>query len=235
MTVSPASFFARFGPLSPGGEKLLRSFSGGVFQFDANREIKVPDGKGVAQLMLLSGWVGRQALLADGRRQIFNLILPGDIIGLLVRDANNAAGSAIAALTPATMVDMTGLAEQIKADPASFPELKLAMERTITLQLQFLDNQILRLGRLDALERTAHLLLELHARLSSVDLIRERGYTLPATQETLADILGLSHVHLNRMLQTLKREGFIQQVGPRIELVDIERLAFRCGFGSPVI
>jgi CRP-like cAMP-binding protein len=123
--------------------------------------------------------------------------------------------------------------ESIKAEPSSFRELRLAIEKCLARQHQLLDNQILRLGRLTAFERTAHLLLEVHARLKSVDLCHERAFVLPATQETLADILGLSPVHVNRTLQHLKRDGFVRQEGPRIQLCNIERLAFLCDYADP--
>ena len=69
---------------------------------------------------------------------------------------------------------------------------------------------ITRLGRLTALERVGHLLLELLARLQLVNLAGEGDYHLPLTQETLSDALGLSKVHVNRTLRRLREQGFIE-------------------------
>jgi CRP-like cAMP-binding protein len=71
-------------------------------------------------------------------------------------------------------------------------------------------DSLVRLGRQTAYERVAHLLLELHRRLSVVGLAYDQRFSMPLTQEVLSDALGLSVVHVNRILQQLRREHLIE-------------------------
>jgi CRP-like cAMP-binding protein len=70
-------------------------------------------------------------------------------------------------------------------------------------------DHIVRLGRLTAYERVAHLVLDIRDRLALVGLAAPDSFPPPLTQETLADVLGLSSVHVNRMLQQLRRDGLV--------------------------
>ena len=87
-----------------------------------------------------------------------------------------------------------------------------------------LSEHVVRLGRRNAIERTAHLLLELLNRLRAVGMVSGRSYAFPLTQQLLADTLGLSVVHVNRTLRKLRMLELIEIDGGRIFLKDIERL-----------
>jgi CRP-like cAMP-binding protein len=91
----------------------------------------------------------------------------------------------------------------------------------------------MRLGRQTALERTAHLFLELRQRLAAVGLADGARFPLPLTQEVLADTLGLSIVHMNRTLQQLRREGLVEVKSGWARLLDPAALAARCAFAAP--
>lgn len=85
------------------------------------------------------------------------------------------------------------------------------------------------LGRRSALERMGHLLCELHLRLAMVGLADGSGYDLPVTQADLADLLGLSTVHVNRLLQELRQTGPISLRGRRLTIHDLAGLReFSC-------
>ena len=86
-------------------------------------------------------------------------------------------------------------------------------------------NQLLRLGAMRATERMAHLLLEIYHRLASVNLARDYRFDLLLTQEQLSDVLGLSTVHINRTLQSLRREGLIECRGAHVRLLRPDDLA----------
>jgi CRP-like cAMP-binding protein len=156
--------------------------------------------------LIHSGWACRQRTLADGRRQILAFLLPGDSIGLTWRRTPEA--SSIVALTALETIDVRRMASAI--DAGESPGLAGAV-RIIEAREQFrLIDQIVRLGRQRAYERTAHLLLELHQRLAIVGLGENQRFALPLSQEILADALGLSMVHVNRILQQLRRERLIE-------------------------
>ena len=91
-------------------------------------------------------------------------------------------------------------------------------------------DHIVRLGRMSAYERTAHLLLELFQRQRRAGLAQADSMPLPINQEMLADALGLSIVHTNRVLQQLRRDGFIVSRPGRVIFQDPEALRLVCGY-----
>lgn len=86
------------------------------------------------------------------------------------------------------------------------------------------------IGRRNALERTAHFLLELGARLKLVGLGTNEGYDCPLSQYLLADALGLSVVHVNRVLRELREEGLLTFQKGRVTFDDFERLVATVDF-----
>jgi CRP-like cAMP-binding protein len=85
-------------------------------------------------------------------------------------------------------------------------------------------DHIVRLGRQSAYERTAHLFLELRERLAVVGMIQGDTFVLPLTQDQMAEILGLSVVHVNRTLQQMRRDGLIEIKHAHINLLDLKAL-----------
>jgi CRP-like cAMP-binding protein len=171
---------------------------------------------------VLSGWAARLRWLADGRRQILGFVLPGEAIGLCLRPHPLALATTVA-ITPLETLDATPVLRAITAAeaPAGLVEgVRLAASMDEALLLE----QLVRLGRQTAYERICHMLLEIHDRLSDVGLSKNGGFALPLTQETLADATGLSIVHVNRVLQQLRRELMIHLHGGYATLLDIERL-----------
>jgi CRP-like cAMP-binding protein len=179
---------------------------------------------------ILSGWVCRQRLLPDGRRQIFSLLIPGDPLGFHVEPSPFSRVSAIA-LTKVVLASAESLMGGFNPsapdpgsahDPWAFAD---HLHRSVCLEEGLLLDHVVRLGRQTAYERTAHLLLELHWRWSLIDQLAEGRFIMPLTQEVLADFLGLSIVHVNRTLQQLRRERLIEMAGSHVFLLDPAQLA----------
>jgi len=156
---------------------------------------------------VVSGWASRQRVLPDGRRQIFSFILPGEPIGLGRRPSAPALGS-IVALTALETVDAEPLLEAAVSGRA--PGLAQFIVRAQHTDDALLLDHLVRLGRQTAYERVAHFLLELQHRLQLSGLGDSQRFPLPLTQEIMADVLGLSIVHVNRTLQQLRREKLIE-------------------------
>ena len=212
--------------LSSSETLLLRGLSAQREQHAAGTEL-CAEGAALRPRVILSGWAARMRTLPDGRRQIFSFLLPGDGLGVCSQAQPLALSSAVA-LTRVELADAAPLREAVAADPQS--GLALACARAAGLeQAQALDH-VMRLGRQTALERTAHLFLELHARLAAAGLADQRRFPLPLTQEVLADALGLSIVHINRTLQQLRRGGLIEMRSGWVELLDPAALAERADF-----
>jgi CRP-like cAMP-binding protein len=89
---------------------------------------------------------------------------------------------------------------------------------------------LVNMGRREAAAQMAHLFCELLLRLQTVGLATENDFDLPVTQDELADTLGLSAVHVNRVLQQLRQDGLISLEGKRLTIHDVERLKAFAGF-----
>lgn len=171
-------------------------------------------------MLILDGWAARVRHLADGRRQILGFLLPGDLIGLCDQHRPVAA-STVVAITPVEVC--------AAPDAEVSPRLARAFAISRALEDAHLLAQITRLGRMNAHERLADLLLELLERLQLAGKASGGSYTLPVTQEGLADALGLTSVHVNRTLQTMRRDDEIVLKGGSLTVVNPPLLTARIG------
>ncbi len=187
-------------------------------------------GPPVSPRTLVQGFACRYRMLADGRRQIYDFLIAGDLIGFHA-EGQPLGLTSIAALTQVETVLATPL-----RDAARLPEhpgLSLALRRSAELEQQRLLDHVVRLGRQTAHERMAHLLLELNDRLAVVGLGDGRRFQMPLTQETLSDALGLSVVHVNRILQQLRRERLIELRAGECRLLEPDLLAQIADYAPP--
>jgi CRP-like cAMP-binding protein len=225
---------ARYAELSPAEVELLETLPLASQDVGAGTELIVEGRLLDTPRLLVSGWACRFRMLPDGRRQIFDFILPGDMYGLCLRPQAIALTTAIT-LTQAQIADATALWVAIKDESGEYPGLADACHSTASLEEAYLLNQLVRVGRQTAYERTAHLILEIHDRLNAVGLADGATIPMPLTQETIADALGLSVVHLNRTLQLLRRDQLIESRSGFVKLLQPEQLADVADFHPPVV
>lgn len=189
--------------------------------FAAGQEL-VRDGEPYERSYVLKeGWAIRFKALSDGRRQILNFVLPGDIVGLF-SPLFERADHSVAALTDmvAHPLDAGTTVEMF----ANCPRLAAAIAWSAGRDEAILSEQVVRVGRRSAYERTGHLIVELLHRLRLVGEADQRSFELPLTQEILADTLGLSIVHVNRTLRRLRENGLLCIKGDQVVIGDLERL-----------
>jgi CRP-like cAMP-binding protein len=186
-----------------------------------------------APLFILAGWAARLRELADGRRQIIGILLPGDAIGLCAR-AHPRSLTSIISLAQLRVVEAPEIAVAWR-DQARVPGLSAALDLAAAEEEFFMLCQIMRLGRQTAYERMAHCFMELDYRLAARGLPTEGGFAMPLTQERLADAVGLSVVHVNRTLQQMRREGRIELARGRLSILDRQALAAAGEFTPPVL
>jgi CRP-like cAMP-binding protein len=177
--------------------------------------------------LLVSGWVGSSRTLADGRRQILHIYLPGDVLGMSFARREDSI-----ALTDIVTADASPLAVALSADDMAFAGLRIVCGLADDMWHGQLLDQIVRLGRLTAHERTAHPLVELAGRHKRAGLSDGRRMSWPLTQEVLADVVGLSVVHVNRILQQLRSEGVIVLRAGQMVLPDTGLLALAAAWES---
>ena len=200
-----------FGPMSEQDRHAVLSLGHLAREHEAGDEL-CKSGELPAPRALIDGWACREAVLSDGRRQIISFLLPGDLIGVFP-GPRQASYASIVALTPGTTVDAK-LLRQAALCGVGQPRddhtgLTSALHAHRAMEEILLHTQVVRLGRQTAYERLAHLLLEIHHRLSMVHMTNANQFNMPLTQEIVAAALGLSSVHMNRTLQRMRREKML--------------------------
>lgn len=178
-------------------------------------------------MFLRQGWAFRYRLLGDGRRHIVNFLIPGDFVGPYFPTAAHFCGT----LTD-VVICQAPRSEFAKAN-RDCPALASALEAIMAAEYRLLSERLVSLGRRNARERMAHLLVELYERMRRVGLVNDNSYEFPVTQEILADTLGLSVVHVNRTLRSLREDGFATVGFGRVCIRDLEGLAEVAGAEDP--
>ncbi len=165
----------------------------------------VHQGQADAELFtLFSGWAFRHKTLSDGRRQILNFLLPGDILGLQA-SILDASDHSIEALTEVELCVFSrkkiwGLFEHM-------PQLAFELSWLGAREENLVDEALTSVGQRTARERMAALILSLYRRCDHLDMVRDAGFAFPLTRQHLADALGLSLVH------TIKTWSYLRKIG----------------------
>jgi CRP-like cAMP-binding protein len=167
------------------------------------------------------GFAARYKLLRNGKRQILDVILPGDVVGMPGSFFDRAFYSVIAVTDIKLLVCSIDAFIQLCYRR---PQFALALSWLAVEDASIYTEHIIDIGRRNAVERLAHFLLELHSRLRAVGRASAANFEMPFSQEVMADLLGLSVPHLNRMMRQLRAEGLIATKERQIDLVDAEGL-----------
>ncbi|WP_274627551.1 Crp/Fnr family transcriptional regulator [Arvimicrobium flavum] len=171
---------------------------------------------------VLSGWGFRYKLLPDGRRQILNYLVPGDLIGLQ-SSLLGVMEHSVEALS--AMVLCVFERERLSELYENFPGLAFDVTWIASREEQMLDENLLSVGRRSAVERAAYVLAFLGARVRSLGPEAAGPITIPITQQHIADTLGLSLVHTNRTLKKLADRRLISWRDGACEVRDPDALA----------
>ncbi|WP_287217273.1 Crp/Fnr family transcriptional regulator [Mesorhizobium sp.] len=162
-----------------------------------------------------SGWGCISHDLAGGQRQILDFALKGDIV--LPQTYTGAALQTFVAQTDLAVLEASAT---LALGAAKSPHIASLFLETLARQRALVAQHLTNIGRRSALARTAHLLLELRARLERVGAASRTGFACPLTQYDLADALGLTPVHVNRMLRELRERGFLEFRQGHVRVLD---------------
>jgi CRP-like cAMP-binding protein len=171
---------------------------------------------------LYSGWAFRFKMLSDGRRQILNFLLPGDLLGLQAA-MFDAAQHGIDALTDVELCMLPR--RRVWALFGQMPDLAFDVAWLGAREEGFVDENLTSVGRRTALERTAALIIGLYKRAKMLGLVNDDSFAFPLTQQHIADALGLSLVHTNKTLARLRRLGMFTRVNGTLTLTNPRVLA----------
>jgi CRP-like cAMP-binding protein len=160
--------------------------------------------------LILEGWAYRTKVLREGKRQIFSFHMAGDIpdlqsLHIPVMDHN------LATMTQATVAFIPH--EAMRNLTARFPNIAAVLWRDTLVDAAIFRAWMISMGRRSAYGHLAHLLCELYLKQEVVGLAGEHRCSLPMTQIDLADALGISNVHINRVMQEIRSKGLITLKG----------------------
>jgi CRP-like cAMP-binding protein len=174
--------------------------------------------------LIVGGWACRPRILPDGRRQMLGLLLPGDMMGDR-GERRPLALNPVVALTPVRTIGVSRMVQAVRSHPDTHPGLVRALTSIDRGEEMALLDHVVRLGCQNALQRVSHLLLELHQRLSAIGFVHAGTFPMPLTQDTLGELLGLSLVHINRIVSQLRRDKLVTMRGGVVTIADFARLA----------
>ena len=214
-----------FKPVTPDELALIYDIKREHLALPAGAEIIRPDDESAELYTLYSGWAFRFKILSDGRRQILNFLLPGDLLGLQAA-MFDAARHGIEALTD---VELCLLPRRKIWDLfGKKPELAFDVTWLGSHEESYVDENLMSVGRRSATERIAALIVLLYKRADALALVSDSTFAFPLSQQHIADALGLSLVHTNKTLARLRRLGMFTQANGSLTLTNprtLERIA----------
>lgn len=213
--------FQHYAPLSVAEQELLDSLEKSPKEYSKNTLLWSQGDASEAFYSVKKGWAYSFRDMEDGTRQVLDVYVPGDIIGL--RDFG-------------FQKRVSGLKLLTNSVLCAFPKPRLTevfAESLLLCNIFFmiasrdqaiLIERLVNLGRRSAREKLAHFLVEMARRLEKTNIRVANHLHLPLTQTLLADALGLSVVHVNRTFHELKEEKLVDAPNSGIMLLDIEGL-----------
>jgi CRP-like cAMP-binding protein len=180
-------------------------------------------------LVVLEGWAFRYKVLPSGTRQVMAFLMPGDACDLhigMLTEMDHSIQTVTKALV--AKIGRSAMDEML----AEYPRIATAMYIAQLVDEGTLRAWIVSLGRRSSIERVAHLVLELFLRAVRIGLSDGTTMELPLAQALLADALGMTPVHINRVLQELRRSGAIELSRGLLRIADPAALTQLSGFDA---
>jgi CRP-like cAMP-binding protein len=206
---------------------LLASLPRRLKEFSADEEIIREGSQPKESCLVLEGFAARAQHLSTGKRQLTAVHIPGDFVdlhSLLLKVMDHG----VVALSKCKVVFIPH--ENLRSITETHPHLGRLLWLSTLIDGAIQRAWITCMGRRSAAQHLAHLVCELYRRLEVVGLARDFSFEFPVTQSELGDMLGLSDVHVNRILQELRGSGLVQWQAQRIAIPDFQSLSAFCDF-----
>jgi len=185
--------------------------------FAAGTELPGADPRPEKSKLILSGWAISAFSFPDGKRQIIDFHLPGEVLVF-----NSPAGSPVHEFA-LSQVRLTSI-DQFFVDEATIATARRHVMDQFENERFRLTMRVASLGGQRARARIATLLLDWYRRLDDIGLVHNGKFIAPVTQEVIGDAVGLSPVHVNRVLNVLRADKVVRIYGKEIELLDVAGL-----------
>lgn len=208
--------------LSAVEREVLSGLLGPERAIKAGAVLVAPGDRPSYSTFLVSGFCARFNLTAAGGRQLTEINVGGDFVdlhSLLMRQMDHGVVAlADCVIAPAAHADLRRLTEQ-------HPHLGRLLWLETVIDGAIHRQWLVTMGQQGAASRLAHLVCELYRRLEASGLASDGQMKIPMTQTDLGDVLGLTPIHVNRVLMELRREGLIEWKGAQVTIPDWDRLA----------
>ena len=228
MAESPLALkLSSFMSLDDGERSQIRSWCSTPTHLPNGAVVIHPGGRTTSTCLVLSGWTYRFKDLCNGQRIIVGLMLPGDMCnmhGFLLRSADHGIATlsdAVVALIPS---------ESVSAGIDGQPRLGRALWWSSLVDESITREWLVNVSQRSAAARLAHLFCELWLRARRVGLTEGSSLLLPLRQIDLADAVGLTPVHVSRIMRTLREDGLVTLRSNRLGIPDLARLAALADF-----
>jgi CRP-like cAMP-binding protein len=181
----------------------------------------------LALFVVRRGWAFASKLLPNGGRQVVDFLVAGDMIG----GASAFLRSAQQTCEAVTELVLTEIPlDAVRRAARQSPPLLEMLATLLANDRVELTERLVDLGRRESLPRVARLLLELWRRLFIVGVATPSGYACPLSQYLIADAMGLTAIHVNRVLRELRETGLLTFRHGYVKFHDLDRLAQLAGF-----
>lgn len=219
----------RYLDLNEADKRLLARFESKAESAVKNQRLWRPRDRLGDLFILQSGWACTVRSTADGERQVIDLLLPGEIIGLreftFVRHVTEASMITRGMIQPFPHEHLVDLI-------ASSTPLAIALFATISRQEALLTERMLVTLHRSARSQVLHFMVETFFRLEKLQCVDLASFEFPVSQRLLGQILGLSPVHINRTLKALEQDRVLKKHRTHIEVYDPARLIREAEFDA---
>jgi CRP-like cAMP-binding protein len=219
-----------FSPVSRPELDFIKAARGLQLDFDAREHILAPGEASNVFFTLFEGWAFKYQALEDGRRQIIDFLLPGDILGLH-SSFSAAAQYGVCTITKVRVCPLSN--ERFSTVISDQAGLTRGLVRTLLIDERRADRRLLLIGQQTASERVCFLLLELRDRLRARGMGSPTECEMPLTYEQIADALGLGRSPVARSLADLRAWGWATVQGRRAVFADSAAMEKHCGYHPP--
>lgn len=205
----------------------LRSATSRPRRYAARQDLIREGDEPGPMFVVLEGWVCRYKILPSGTRQIMAFLMPGDSCDLHIK-LLDAMDHSIQAVTTALVATVGRSEMQLMME--KHPNIARAMYSAQLVDEGILRAWIVSMGRRSSIERVAHLICELYLRARNIGLAGDGEFALPLSQLVLADALGMTAVHINRVLKELRLAGAMALTRGSVTILDPVMLIRIAGF-----
>jgi CRP-like cAMP-binding protein len=208
-------------PLSPEEKVALMRLPLRLKTVAAHQDIVSEGDMPSESCLIVEGFACRYILTEEGKRQILSFHISGDIPDLQSLHLS-VMDHSLGTVVPCRLAFIQH--DDLRALMRNHPRIGDLFWRNTLIDAAVFRQWLVGIGRREAYGRIAHLLCELLVRLRAVELVEDHAFTLPVTQAELADALGISTVHANRVLQDLRAENLITWRGETLKVLDWDGL-----------